>query len=133
MKKLRLLGAVLACIVVVSFNARAALVHEAMTGYELERRCGDTGVGNGLCTGFIWGVADGLLLITHTEALAAQTNIKTINSGPDPIICVPDGISPRDLTDIVLKYMNDNPANMYFPAGLLVYYALGEAFPCKAT
>jgi hypothetical protein len=88
---------------------------QAMTGNELKRNCGDTGAKYGLCVGFVVGVVDGVL----------------IDSPPDSIICVPDGVSHGQMKDIVLKYMNDNPANLHFPAALLVFFALGEAFPCE--
>lgn len=90
---------------------------QAFTGNELKRNCGDTDVNYGLCIGFILGVVDGVL----------------IDTPPDSIICIPDGVSFGQMKDIVLKYMNDNPANLHFPGASLVFYALGEAFPCKAA
>ncbi len=49
------------------------------------------------------------------------------------LICAPGGpggVTQGQFTDIVKKYLNDNPAQLHRDADVLVLDALTQAFPC---
>ena len=46
-------------------------------------------------------------------------------------ICLPDGVTDDQTIRVVVKYLNENPANLHTTAAALVMVALKEAFPCK--
>ncbi len=63
------------------------------------------------CMGYIIGVADSISVF----------------------ICAPGGsggVTQGQFTDIVKKYLNDNPAQLHKDADVLVLNALQQAFPC---
>ncbi len=45
--------------------------------------------------------------------------------------CIPDAVTVGQVVDVVKKYLEANPARRHQDAGLLVYVAVTEAFPCK--
>jgi hypothetical protein len=48
-----------------------------------------------------------------------------------PAICVPRGVTIKQLADITLKHLQDNPAQRHTSASALTWVALRQAFPCK--
>jgi hypothetical protein len=44
--------------------------------------------------------------------------------------CIPQEVTARHLSDIVTKYLGDNPSTRHYRASLLVHIALFQAFPC---
>jgi hypothetical protein len=47
------------------------------------------------------------------------------------VYCIPSNADNDQFVRIVLKYLNDNPATLHYPAGALVANAIVAAFPCK--
>ena len=45
--------------------------------------------------------------------------------------CAPIGVQRAQLGAVVLKYLNDNPAELHMSAAALVINAFGEAWPCS--
>jgi Rap1a immunity proteins len=74
---------------------------------------------HGLCLGYIMGVSDMAL-----DYLAFAPNAKRT-------YCVPSEVHPDQLVMVVKKYLEDNPAQLHLPAGVLTTYALTAAFPCR--
>lgn len=72
----------------------------------------------GTCLGFISGVAD-----LNTMDLDI---LKTHHAW-----CVPDGVTTTQLAKVVVKYGNDHPEELHFPAVVVVAGALVGAFPCS--
>jgi len=68
------------------------------------------------CDAFIVGVRDGVVLATQLR------NAKQI-------IETPVEAKQEQLRAVVVKYLNDHPEEHHKPAGLLVIFALGNAFP----
>lgn len=65
-----------------------------------------------ICTGYAMGVADAR------------------NNDPHGIsFCVPDGVAPKQLHELILKFLRNTP-DRSFPAPLLVGGAFAQAFPC---
>ncbi|MBT3558754.1 MAG: hypothetical protein HOC63_14500 [Rhodospirillales bacterium] len=53
------------------------------------------------------------------------------NRGFDGIkFCTPELSNPRQLRDVVYKWLDDNPQHRHFAAASLVADALAEAWPC---
>ncbi|WP_216339522.1 Rap1a/Tai family immunity protein [Roseovarius sp. PS-C2] len=46
-------------------------------------------------------------------------------------VCLPTGVTYPQMTDVVIAYLQDNPAQRHNFASPLIAIALGEAFPCK--
>lgn len=74
---------------------------------------------NGLCSGFITGVSD--------EAMIYPIYNLTLKNYP----CIPPEVHSDQLVSVVKKYLEDNPAKLHLPAGMLTIHALIEAFPCR--
>ena len=47
------------------------------------------------------------------------------------VYCIPSNADNDQLVRVVLKYLNDNPATLNYPAAALVAKAIIAAFPCK--
>jgi hypothetical protein len=81
-------------------------------GNKLKTHCAkEGGFSDGFCMGYIIGVADNRSFY----------------------ICAPGGsggVTQGQFTDIVKKYLNDNPAQLHKDADVLVLDALTQAFPC---
>ena len=74
---------------------------------------------HGLCIGYIMGVSDMAL-----DYLAFAPNAKRT-------YCLPSEVHPDQLVMVVKKYLEDNPAQLHLPAGVLTTHALTAAFPCR--
>ena len=48
-------------------------------------------------------------------------------------ICVSNEIDNEQALKVVLKYLQDNPAQLHIPANYLVRRSIEQAFPCKAS
>lgn len=46
-------------------------------------------------------------------------------------MCFPDSGTLSQAEAVILKYLNDNPQDLHWPASYLAIYALSQAFPCK--
>lgn len=98
-----------------------------------------------------WATAyDGKALLelakSHDLALASRANIPqaveaakligyvsalTDEAALDQIICLPEGVSYEQLTEIAKKFIRSKPTLWHLPGHLLVQISLKEAFPCK--
>ena len=77
---------------------------------------------SGLCLGYVMGVVD-LVRAEHEEAF------KTNKVAP---ICLPEGIIGITLTDIVARYLDQNPDLLrQLSGGEVVIVALAKTSPCK--
>jgi hypothetical protein len=107
------LGVLLAAM---SLHVRAALA-QFYTGNDLLEFCAGNNVFNqGVCVGFIIGVARA----AEPAPLARPT-----------LFCFPAGVSVRQLKDVAVAYLQKTPELRHLDAAGLVGTALFEAFPCK--
>ena len=75
----------------------------------------------GTCQGFIEGVLD------------RETMAKTDRAGR-PVernFCVPSEASVEELAKVVMKYGDNHPQELHFPAAVIVVLAMKDAFPCR--
>ena len=75
------------------------------------------------CDHYVWGSAEGVIYMNRLAAAAS----KDINRG----ICLPDAITPRQIMDLIKKYLKDHPAERNETASSLVFAALSDAYPCN--
>ena len=77
---------------------------------------------SGLCLGFVDGVAGGIEWTSkfYEEAVKARR-----------IVCIPDSVTKGQKIRVVIKALNDDPANLHIEAGVLVFTAFVKNFPCK--
>lgn len=97
----------------------------ALTGSQLNEYCGGSVDFQTFCKGYILGSAEGLGVMNSVDEHFAP------NAAIKKLFCVPPGLAPNDLTDVVKKYLNENPQDRGQPASFVVLLSLGKAFPCK--
>jgi len=68
------------------------------------------------CDAFIVGVRDGVVL-----AIALRD--------AKPILDIPNDVKQEQMRAVVMKYLKDHPEELHKPAGMLVIFALSQAFP----
>lgn len=44
--------------------------------------------------------------------------------------CLPKGVTPRQVTKVIVRYMNNHPADLHQRFVILASLALNESFPC---
>jgi hypothetical protein len=71
---------------------------------------------NGLCDGYIVGVAD---------TMAGGDTINGFRA------CFPSDVTAKQVLDVARQYLDQNPAQRHSTAVGLLAKALEEAFPCK--
>ena len=74
------------------------------------------GIDGTFCRGYVAGAVDQMV------GLSVQTTT---------VYCIPSNADNDQLVRVVLKYLNDNPATLNYPAAALVAKAIIAAFPCK--
>jgi len=82
---------------------------------------------SGECIGYIKG-------IWHSEWMAQADAERTSRIDSRSLrFCVSDGVETDQLLAVSLKYMDDHPEQLHFPAALLIRMALNKAFPCPTS
>ena len=106
-----------------------------VTGNDLKKHChGQNDADVNFCMGYLFGIFDsesytggGVFNVVFDVQDAADYVI-----GMDTLmICMPAGDYSFKMFDIIIKYLDENPAKLHKPAIFLVHIALNEAFPCK--
>jgi|LauGreDrversion4_2_1035121.scaffolds.fasta_scaffold973333_2 hypothetical protein len=83
------------------------------TGNELRTKCNSEIKGSferGECYGFIAGVVE------------AQSGV---------FVCLPSGVTLGQVTEMVKKYINENPAQLHKSGDIIVNSAIIKDFPCR--
>ena len=89
-------------------------------GSELLTNCeGEDSFSQGLCFGYIEGAYDSYAVMVKWGIIEKD------------FICVPVNVSKGQLVKVVVKYLNDNPAELHLIASSRVIHALSAAFPCE--
>ena len=88
-----------------------------VTGNELKQHCrSDAGdFFQGVCSGFAIAVAQA---VSRSRFLGWRA-------------CFPYGVTPRQLYDVMTKFLDENPELLHRSGGFLAAQAFGEAFPCS--
>lgn len=86
-----------------------------LSGNDLVTECAsDKSIERATCIAYVMGVLDsGVMYDTEYTK-----------------VCPPDRMSAHQAAKIVVKYADNNPEQLHFPASILVHNALIKAFPC---
>ena len=91
-----------------------------LTGSKLKEHCFKTGKHHsGICSGFILGVYNGVTLSEKNWTTTA------------PSVCPPENVTPSQLREIVVKFLNEENENLHKDAAELVWDSFILAFPCN--
>jgi hypothetical protein len=113
-----LLVAALGCLIV--SQAQAQTKSGAFyDGNKLLQYCspGDTPTHQGICIGYIAGLADAL-----SSPGASINGLKA---------CIPTGVKQGQVMDVAINYLKAHPETRHYTADSLVAQALRDVFPCK--
>ena len=103
----RLIAVALACC------AAQAGATTFFTGNQLLEKCNsDNTVHQVGCMAYVMGILDGA----------------TLNGSNVPFV-IPSSSDAGQLKDVVLKYLNSHPEHRHWPASMLVWNAMADAFP----
>lgn len=72
---------------------------------------------DGVCMGYIISVVDTLAWTVALDALEVP-------------YCLPEEVAPEQLKEVVIKYLEENPANIEFASPPLIVAAFSDAYPC---
>lgn len=115
MRRALVLLVVLAAMRPVPASAQFYTGNKVYTECTADENAATYNVARALCLGFVVGVYDVV--------------VPLIRSSGESALCVPDGVTLGQVTDVVIKYLRDNPAKRNNPAASLVTEALLEAWP----
>lgn len=128
----RALGKVLAAVLFISLGAMATAGAQGLTGERLYQICRDRTsaewqeAGHYLCPGYIRGIIDGARLQALRDAKGSiPDHFKTL------MICDPPTATGDEAIDIVVRFLEAQPEMRPLPAAVVVFQALGAAWPCK--
>jgi hypothetical protein len=98
----------------ISGEAKAGYFYDGNSLYE---KCsGSSNYDQGACTAYIAGAQD---LLNFWN-----------DGGKIKFVCMPGEARAGQISDVVKKWLNDNPSQRHFPAAMLISKALIEVFPC---
>jgi len=80
-------------------------------------------VNGSYCNGYVSGVVDTLVNLKTATASGSTSGLTRS--------CISSNAESDQLNRVVAKYLNDNPATLNAPAGMLIVAAMNDAFPCK--
>ena len=88
------------------------------------------------CIGYLRGYVDGQQIATYMAADKAKIGeynrpLKDEELKRHSEYCIPkEADNAEQLGLVVLRYLENNPKDLHIPAGLLVWAALKDAYPC---
>jgi hypothetical protein len=106
----------------VSVNSETIPIAAFLNGNDLFHVCSDgRDVVRQICEAYVEGVADTVMGVTALKA----------NGLERPSTCLPKGIPPEQVKDVVMQYLTAHPATRHQAAASEAWSALQAAFPCK--
>lgn len=108
-------------ILITVFSCLIPIQSFAYTGNDLADMCKSKAMED-LCISFTKGVSDGV------SAFNAMLNEAKVMR---PMICLPEGLRTSQISDMTIKFMDENPKFRHYPAGMLILKVLLNEFPCK--
>ena len=85
-----------------------------LTGIQLLTECDKQ---SDACIGYLMGAIDNVALLQEMGLIAYN-------------ICVPNAVTPVDLTKVVNEGFKERPADLQQPASFLLVQVLGKNYPC---
>jgi Rap1a immunity proteins len=107
---------------------RQSLAHWDPTGNDLVASCSSTSeFESGACVGFIQGVINGF------NSGAIVQHGRGNEQHPILDLCVPNGVTNGQATKVILAYADKHPAQLHYPADVIVTKAISEAWPLEKS
>ncbi len=75
-----------------------------------------------------WGFCQG-----YVASMIDTEGFDTFALSLRPVFCIPTGVTIKQLADIAIKYLVENPDRRHFGAASLIWGAMRDAFPCPKT
>lgn len=103
-----------------------AIFPQQITAYDLLKYCSSSSLTDPgrkrqrYCYGFISGAEEAIRLTLHLSGQPVALRI-----------CVPDGVTSRNLANAYIQYAGHRDANLTRPAVQVVLEALSNAYPCR--
>ncbi len=95
----------------------------ALTGNALLESCESSSpLFQATCDGYIWGNAEGVATMNSNDG--------KLGTGIPKLICTPNGVSPKQVIDVVKRYLHNHPESLHESVSVLTFYALAESFRC---
>lgn len=111
-------GAAMMVGVICSQHSRASSTGEGITGNQFIKLCNEAPrYDEGECFAYILGTYHGFTIAERLHDV-------------EPLTCVPNTVTMDQLSEIVIKYLRNNPQSRHLPARGLVMIAIRNAFPC---
>ena len=63
--------------------------------------------------------------------LACKGFIVGVTDARGDVICLPANVSVQQITDVVKKYLDDNPTVLHYSAHSIIRRVLSSTFPCQ--
>ncbi|WP_416832988.1 MAG: Rap1a/Tai family immunity protein [Erythrobacter sp.] len=125
---LALLGAVAAMLQPNSASAQSSFL---ATGNDFMETCGSSEELESLvCLGYVRGYVTGHISGTLNARSFQQTWTPDAPLVTDTF-CLPDGFNYQQVVDVILRFLEENPAIRHEPLGLLIHLAMRQNFPCS--
>lgn len=84
------------------------------------------------CLGYIRGFVDGHAVVRDARSAAQRgTTEATRDTGSAVGYCLPENVSVEQPVEVYVKFADEHPELLHFPAALLLHDALAEGFPCR--
>lgn len=108
---------------------------QPISGNDLYKVCtADDPVLAGFCVGYLIGQIEGQFLggLLFSQSAEVDLDTESFNSLANMVFqhCIPPAAPNSQLRDVVVRYLEDNPATRHETARFLVLAAYREAFPC---
>jgi hypothetical protein len=102
-----------------------------LSGSDLQDHCRKS---SAFCEGYVIGIVD-----HESQTKDANSNIafyfeldsRVAHGFAQKHFCLPAGVQSSQLTQVVIKYLSENPKELHKDASTLTSHALGDAFSCK--
>ena len=119
-------------VVLASFAFPTHSVAQTKTGNDLLNECQVVTESNSDEAALLKGVQ----CVSYLRGMSQTFNIwqafnesrKQANPAP---VCVPNGVSGREMAMVVVKYIKDHPTTMHSPYSAVAFHALADSYPCK--
>ncbi|UWR10889.1 Rap1a/Tai family immunity protein [Sulfitobacter mediterraneus] len=95
---------------------------------------GEATVQAGYCIGYLTGVWEGMKLGASLPfMLEGENSLTKLEETSNQLlrVCMPSDVERGQMVDVVIKYLDENPADRHGPARMLTWLALLDAFPCN--
>ena len=70
------------------------------------------------------------LCVTLVAGMSLGSEVQAALTNTDKLLCLPNKVTNGQATDILAKYLINNPGKRHLDISILFFTAMGQAFPC---